>query len=189
MKFIVLLLAVVVASVHSWTLDYTGAKQISSPHFGRGRQGHAITCLVLHGTAGGGTIEWFQNPTSKVSAHYVVGQDGSVTQMVSEDDTAWHNASNTLRLQHSKSIILGVVTTNSQFYGRANPNLWCIGIEFSRNVQNNNVMPEAQIQAGIKLVANIKRRYPGINIYTHDQFNVGRTCPGPNFPLARFKSA
>jgi N-acetylmuramoyl-L-alanine amidase len=47
--------------------------------------------LVLHGTAGGGTIEWFQNPTSKVSAHYVVGQDGSVTQMVSEDDTAWHN--------------------------------------------------------------------------------------------------
>ncbi|CAF0964842.1 unnamed protein product [Rotaria sp. Silwood1] len=174
MKFIVLLLAVVVASVHSWTLDYTGARQVSSPHFNRGRQGHAITCLVLHGTAGGGTIEWFQNPSSKVSAHYVVGQDGSVTQMVSEDDTAWHN---------------GVVTTNSQFYGRANPNLWCIGIEFSRNVQNNNVMPEVQIQAGIRLVADIKRRYQGINIYTHDQFNVGRTCPGPNFPLARFKSA
>jgi N-acetyl-anhydromuramyl-L-alanine amidase AmpD len=47
--------------------------------------------LTLHGTAGGGTVEWFLNPTSKVSAHYVVGQEGSVTQMVSEDDTAWHN--------------------------------------------------------------------------------------------------
>lgn len=50
-------------------------------------------------------------------------------------------------------------------------------------------MPEVQIQAGIQLVADIKRRYKGINIYTHDQFNVGRTCPGPNFPLTRFKNA
>ena len=38
-----------------------------------------------------GHSSWFQNPTSKVSAHYVVEQDGSVVQMVSEDDTAWHN--------------------------------------------------------------------------------------------------
>ncbi len=82
-----------------------------------------------------------------------------------------------------------MVTTNSVFYGRPNPNLWCIGIEFSRNIQNNNVMPEVQIAAGIRLVADIKRRYRGINIYTHDQFNVGRTCPGPNFPLARFQNA
>ena len=84
---------------------------------------------------------------------------------------------------------LGVITTNSIFYGRPNPNSWCIGIEFSRNVQNNNIMPEVQIAAGVRLVADIKRRYKGINIYTHDQFNVGRTCPGPNFPLARFKNA
>lgn len=47
--------------------------------------------LVLHGTAGGGTVSWFQNSASQVSAHYVVEQDGRVVQMVSEDDTAWHN--------------------------------------------------------------------------------------------------
>lgn len=47
--------------------------------------------LVLHGTAGGGTVSWFQNPSSQVSAHYVVEQDGRIVQMVSEDDTAWHN--------------------------------------------------------------------------------------------------
>jgi N-acetyl-anhydromuramyl-L-alanine amidase AmpD len=50
-------------------------------------------------------------------------------------------------------------------------------------------MPEVQIAAGVKLVADIKRRYKGINIYTHDQFSVGRTCPGPSFPLSRFKNA
>ena len=148
--------------------------------------------LVLHGTAGGGTIEWFQNPSSKVSAHYVVGQDGSVTQMVSEDDTAWHNGIHQVLLRLfscSYSRDLGVITSNSMFNGRANPNLWCIGIEFSRNVQNNNPMPEVQIAAGVRLVADIKRRYKGINIYTHDQFSVGRTCPGPSFPLARFTNA
>ncbi|CAF4175203.1 unnamed protein product [Adineta steineri] len=174
MTYIKLLLCLFVGSVHSWTLDYLAAKQVPSPHFNRGRSGQAITCLVLHGTAGGGTVSWFQNPTSKVSAHYVVEQDGSVVQMVSEDDTAWHN---------------GVVTTNSVFYGRPNPNLWCIGIEFSRNIQNNNIMPEVQIASGVRLVADIKRRYKGINIYTHDQFSVGRTCPGPSFPLARFQNA
>ncbi len=44
MKLIVILLSIVVVCVHSWTLDYAGAKQISSPHFNRGRQGQAITC-------------------------------------------------------------------------------------------------------------------------------------------------
>ena len=44
MKFIVILLSVVIACVRSWTLDYTGAKQVSSPNFNRGRKGYAITC-------------------------------------------------------------------------------------------------------------------------------------------------
>jgi N-acetyl-anhydromuramyl-L-alanine amidase AmpD len=82
-----------------------------------------------------------------------------------------------------------VITPDSIFNGRPNANWWCIGIEFSRNVQNNNIMPEAQVAAGVRLVADIKRRYPGIKTYTHDQFNVGRTCPGPNFPLSRFLNA
>jgi N-acetyl-anhydromuramyl-L-alanine amidase AmpD len=45
----------------------------------------------LHGTAGGGTIEWFKKAESKASAHYVVEQDGSIVQMVNEADSAWHN--------------------------------------------------------------------------------------------------
>lgn len=111
--------------------------------------------------------------------------------MVSEDDTAWHNGKRRVstHFPFSHSLDLGVISSNSVFNGRANPNLWCIGIEFSRNVQNNNPMPEVQIASGVRLVADIKRRYKGINIYTHDQFNVGRTCPGPSFPLARFKNA
>lgn len=36
-----------------------------------------------------GVVNWFKNPNSQVSAHYVVGQ-GQMVQMVDEDDVAWH---------------------------------------------------------------------------------------------------
>lgn len=37
-----------------------------------------------------GTVAWFRNRESQVSAHYVVGRDGRVVQMVHDRDTAWH---------------------------------------------------------------------------------------------------
>jgi hypothetical protein len=53
----------------------------------------AISMVVIHVTQGSyaGTISWFQDPVSEVSAHYVVrSSDGEVTQMVADEDTAWH---------------------------------------------------------------------------------------------------
>ena len=52
-----------------------------------------ISTIVIHVTQGSyaGTISWFQNPSSQVSAHYVVRSgDGEITQMVREGDTAYH---------------------------------------------------------------------------------------------------
>jgi N-acetyl-anhydromuramyl-L-alanine amidase AmpD len=50
--------------------------------------------VVIHITDGGSSIEgplsWFQNPASGVSAHYIVGQNGEVVQMVRDRDIAWH---------------------------------------------------------------------------------------------------
>src|SRR2546430_17133244 len=37
-----------------------------------------------------GAIRRFKDPASILSAHYVVGQDGRIAQLVSEDDTAYH---------------------------------------------------------------------------------------------------
>lgn len=53
----------------------------------------AISQVIVHVTQGAyaGTISWFKNPESDVSAHYVVrSSDGEVTQMVRDADTAWH---------------------------------------------------------------------------------------------------
>ncbi len=53
-----------------------------------------IRRIVIHITDGGaninGTINWFKNPASGVSAHYIVGQDGEVVQMVAHNDIAFH---------------------------------------------------------------------------------------------------
>ncbi|WNF30343.1 peptidoglycan-binding protein [Streptomyces sp. C11-1] len=49
--------------------------------------------VVVHVTQGSyaGSISWFQNPASQVSAHYVIrSSDGEVTQTVRDKDTAWH---------------------------------------------------------------------------------------------------
>ncbi len=56
-----------------------------------------INKIVIHITDGGaninGTISWFKNPDAKVSAHYVIGQDGEIVQMVAHNDVAWHAGS------------------------------------------------------------------------------------------------
>ena len=56
-----------------------------------------ISRIVIHITDGGskinGTVGWFKNPAAKVSAHYIVGQDGEVVQMVKHNDVAWHASS------------------------------------------------------------------------------------------------
>lgn len=37
-----------------------------------------------------GTDRWFRNPVSTVSAHFGVGEDGTVLQWVNTEDIAWH---------------------------------------------------------------------------------------------------
>ena len=171
LMYVVLCLVTVITG---WTVDYSGAKQISAytRNYRRGRSGR-IKGVVLHGTAGPNAFEWFKNPKAKVSAHYVIEQDGRIIQMVSEKDTAWH---------------AGIVSRDSKFANQPSPNSWLLGIEFTRDRKNANVMPEIQIKAGLKLVKDMKRRYgAGFNVYTHDQFQTTRVCPGPKFPIHRFK--
>ena len=51
-----------------------------------------IDFIVIHIAQGSysGTISWFQNPRANVSAHYVVGRTGRISQCVHNADIAWH---------------------------------------------------------------------------------------------------
>lgn len=57
------------------------------------RNGTAVSAITIHTVQGtyAGCISWFQNCNASVSAHYVVrSSDGQITQMVLEEDKAWH---------------------------------------------------------------------------------------------------
>ena len=57
------------------------------------RNGASINMIVLHSTAAAtveGTINWFLDRKSQVSAHYVVDRNGDIYQMVRDDRSAWH---------------------------------------------------------------------------------------------------
>jgi V8-like Glu-specific endopeptidase len=91
--------------------DYPGASRFVPAHarnFRAGRRRDAvIDRIVIHITAGGpnigGTISWFQDGERRdpktgqqagpSSAHYIVGRDGEVVQMVRNADTAYHASS------------------------------------------------------------------------------------------------
>lgn len=66
------------------------------------RLGESIQYVIVHTTQGsyGGTVSWFQNPSSNVSTHYVVrSSDGEVTQMLHEADNGWHAGNSTYNRQ------------------------------------------------------------------------------------------
>lgn len=68
----------------------------SSQNFTSTRQGSGINYVIIHDMEGnyGGAISWFKNPASQVSAHYCIrSSDGDITQMVREQDIAWHAGS------------------------------------------------------------------------------------------------
>jgi len=70
-----------------WNAAYSGNYQTAN----RTKVDH----IVIHDTEGSytGTISWFKNASSNVSAHYVIkSSNGEVTQMVKEKDVAWHDA-------------------------------------------------------------------------------------------------
>jgi N-acetylmuramoyl-L-alanine amidase len=65
---------------------------IPSPNFKK-KANRKITAIVIHYTGSlsiDSTIIWFGQKKSGVSAHYIIGRNGDVVQMVNEKDIAWH---------------------------------------------------------------------------------------------------
>lgn len=57
------------------------------------RAGRLIDHIVIHYTTSRNiedTIQHFMSGEPRVSAHYVIGQDGELVQMVPDDMAAWH---------------------------------------------------------------------------------------------------
>ncbi|MCC7394432.1 MAG: N-acetylmuramoyl-L-alanine amidase [Sphingomonadaceae bacterium] len=134
-----------------------------------------VSIIVLHYTGmrdGASAIDWLANPQSRVSAHYVVSEDGTITRMVAEDKRAWHAG---------RSYWRGVTDINSASVGIeiVNP-----GHEFGYRP-----FPDEQIDSVIRLVHQIKDRYAITrgNVVGHSDIAPQRKQdPGELFPWERF---
>ncbi|WP_267396010.1 MULTISPECIES: N-acetylmuramoyl-L-alanine amidase [unclassified Sphingomonas] len=140
-----------------------------------------ISMIVLHYTGmedAASAIARLRDPEAKVSAHYLVDEDGTVLRMVAEDQRAWHAGQSHWR---------GITDVNSA----------SVGIEIVNPGHDWGYRPftEQQIAALIPLVAAIKERH-GItrgNVVGHSDIAPTRKRdPGELFPwyqLARLRLA
>lgn len=144
------------------------------------RKGVAIDAIILHHTATNSarvdlaTLRWVRG-SNRVSAHYLVGPDGTVYQLVPDSQVAWHAGRSSLHGETEPSV-----------------NARSIGIEITNDGTGQTPFTEAQYQALEQLVPYLARRYlvPKRNILGHRDVAPGRkTDPADNFDWARIRLA
>ena len=131
----------------------------------------AIDAIVLHYTgmpSGEGALRWLCLPEAKVSAHYLVEEDGRVFQLVPETLRAWH---------------AGV----SAWESRTGLNDASIGIEIVNpgHEHGYHPFPTAQVRAVAALVLDIRARHgiPRRRVLAHSDIAPDRKeDPGELFP-------
>jgi hypothetical protein len=134
----------------------------------------AIVIHVMDGTLVG-TDSWFNDPASKVSAHYGVGKNGAVHQYVKETDTAFHAGT--------------VVRPTWPLYRpNSNPNYYTIGIEHEGRGLDSHPWPAAQLAASLALAADIAARWniriDSAHIIGHHEIRASKPhCPGRGLDL------
>jgi hypothetical protein len=152
-----------------------------SPNSSARPVGTEVDLLVLHSTgdkAGqdstDGPVSWLCNPNAKASAHFVVGRDGSVMQLVPMDRAAWH---------------AGISSWDGRKVGRS-VNAFSIGIEME-HVDGVENWPETQLQAVIALTQVIRTAYdiPLARIVGHRDVAPGRKVDPVDFPWDRYRAA
>ncbi|MGQ0663366.1 MAG: N-acetylmuramoyl-L-alanine amidase [Pseudomonadota bacterium] len=142
----------------------------ASPNHDARAPGTPIDVLVLHYTGmptGEAALARLLDPAAKVSAHYLVEEDGRIFRLVAEDRRAWHAGQSSwrgLRDINGRSIGIELVNPGHEFGYR----------DFSR----------AQYAAVIELAGDILRRHPipPRNMVGHaDIAPLRKTDPGERF--------
>ena len=141
-----------------------------SPNFDQRRP----NLVIIHHTSNSTSeqaLRTLTSPERKVSAHYLIDRDGSIVQLVSESDRAWH---------------AGL----SWWGGISDVNSASIGIELDNT--GSEPFADAQIDALLALLTDIRLRYPipTANFIGHgDVAPTRKDDPSPLFPWARLAAA
>jgi N-acetylmuramoyl-L-alanine amidase len=151
--------------------------QTPSPNFNE-RQ-HPLDMLVLHYTGmkdgPAALARMLEDKEPRVSAHYMVEEDGRIFQLVAEDKRAWHAG-------------------RSWWQGQEDLNSRSIGIEIVNGGHDFGLPPfaEMQIDAVVRLCRDILSRQsiPQHRIVAHSDIAPDRKeDPGERFPWKRLAEA
>lgn len=153
-------------------------KRHKSPNFDDRPPGAKIDMLVLHYTGmtdAGAALERLCDPAARVSAHYLIDEDGAVHQLVDEDRRAWHAG-------------------EASWRGKSDINARSLGVELVNpgHEFGYRPFPEAQMTALEALTLGILARHEieARNIVGHSDVAPGRkTDPGELFGWQRLAEA
>jgi N-acetylmuramoyl-L-alanine amidase len=115
--------------------EFAGVVMRPSPN--KGSRGNSkVTTLVWHYTAGAGAqgaIAWLCDPAAKASAHFVIGRDGVITQLVPLAEAAWHSGGSTV----TNSTSIGVELVNPGIVTRDDDGNWILpnGSKWTNDVE------------------------------------------------------
>lgn len=123
-----------------------------------------ISAVVVHYTDSmgiEGTISWFKKPEAAVSAHYVVGRDGRIVQMVKEEHVAWHAGRSAM-------------FPNEKPPRESNVNEFSIGIELVGTADSG--FTDRQLASLYELLARLVQKYriPASRVVGHAHIAPGR---------------
>ncbi|NVJ97841.1 MAG: N-acetylmuramoyl-L-alanine amidase [Alphaproteobacteria bacterium] len=145
-----------------------------SPNWDERPEGCTIDAVIIHYTgmeSGEAALDRLCDPDAKVSAHYLIEEDGRLFQMVPEDKRAWH---------------AGV----SHWAGRDNLNHTSIGIELVNPGHEFGYrdFSKAQIDTLLAMLKGIASRHsilPSRYLGHSDIAPDRKTDPGERFPWER----
>jgi N-acetylmuramoyl-L-alanine amidase len=131
------------------------------------REGHAVDILLLHYTgmpSGEMALSRLRDPAAKVSAHYVVEEDGRVFHLVPEDRRAWHAGISSWLGEsniNQRSIGIEIVNPGHEFGYRAFPGMQMKAVlDLSLGIIARHAIPAARV-IGHSDVAPQRKEDPG----------------------------
>ncbi|WP_300454004.1 N-acetylmuramoyl-L-alanine amidase [Accumulibacter sp.] len=130
--------------------------------------------VILHDTTNseaGPALRTLTDPAREVSAHYLIGRDGTLYRLVDEEKRAWHAGA-------------------SYWGGNTDLNSASVGIELDNT--GSEPYPDAQIVRLLDLLKNLQERYriPAHNVLGHGDVAPGRKVdPSRHFPWQRLAEA
>lgn len=153
--------------------------------------------IVFHQTGGdtlSPALNWYMNPGAQCSPNWLIDKDGTIYQLVSPDNAAWCNGTNT-------------IVGDARYYGYAlssivksrstNCNLYSYSAEFVHC--GNGLITDAQVTAAVELIQNVimpHMKKNGVTPFIDREHIIGHSdvtpktrdpekcnCPGKRFPF------